>query len=172
MWEMHWFKRWILDFHLSLEPGAQQSTFTVIHCRSIWRSFETFTSLKEPRQEYWSRLPFPTPGDLSRDWTQVSCVSGTGRQILYHCATWEVHYFLGMFLSKLHGSIWYILKVVEDHIIWSKHVVFEKANLSYVRGSMVQWQEHGLRSKTNLRINLSSVKHKVFTIMSLFLNHL
>ena len=104
--------------------------------------------------------------------TQVSCVSGTGRQILYHCATWGVHYFLGIFLSKLHGSIWYILKVVEDHIIWSKHVVFEKANLSYVRGSMVQWQERGLRSKTNLRINLSSVKHKVFTIMSLFLNHL
>ena len=28
------------------------------------------------RQEYWSGLPFPPPGDL-------------GRRILYHCATWE-----------------------------------------------------------------------------------
>ena len=28
------------------------------------------------RQEYWSGLPFPSPGDLpSRDWTHTSCVS-------------------------------------------------------------------------------------------------
>ena len=30
-----------------------------------------------PRQECWSRLPFPTPGDLShQDWTQVSYMAG------------------------------------------------------------------------------------------------
>ena len=26
-----------------------------------------------------------------RDWTDVSCVSCIGRQILNHCATWEAH---------------------------------------------------------------------------------
>ena len=38
------------------------------------------------RQEYSSGLPFPTPGESSRprDPTQVSCVSCSGRQILYH----------------------------------------------------------------------------------------
>ena len=38
------------------------------------------------RQEYWSGLPFPPPGNLSqpRDQTRVSCVSGIGRQIPYH----------------------------------------------------------------------------------------
>ena len=36
-----------------------------------------------PRQEYWSGLPFPSPGGSSRprEGTQVSCI---GRQILYH----------------------------------------------------------------------------------------
>ena len=30
------------------------------------------------RQEYWSGLPFPSPGGSSwpRDWTQVSCIAG------------------------------------------------------------------------------------------------
>ena len=37
------------------------------------------------RQEYWSRLPFPTPGNQ----ICFSCVSCIGRSILYHCTTWE-----------------------------------------------------------------------------------
>ena len=44
------------------------------------------------RQEYWSGVPFPTPGDLpdlSRHQTHASCVSYIGRQILDLCGTWE-----------------------------------------------------------------------------------
>ena len=39
------------------------------------------------RQEYWSQLPFPSPGESSwhRHWT---CLSRTGRQMLYHCVIW------------------------------------------------------------------------------------
>ena len=34
-------------------------------------------SLGFSRQEYWSGLPFPSPGDLpNRDWTWVSCIVG------------------------------------------------------------------------------------------------
>ena len=38
------------------------------------------------RQEYWSGLPFPSPGESSRlrDWTHVSYVSCIGKQVLYH----------------------------------------------------------------------------------------
>ena len=48
-------------------------------------------SMEFSRQEYWSGLSFPPPGDLPgpRDWTHVSCVSCIGRWILYHWATWE-----------------------------------------------------------------------------------
>ena len=42
------------------------------------------------RQEYWSGLPFPTSGDLPDQGSNpVSCVSCTGRQIVYHWTTWE-----------------------------------------------------------------------------------
>ena len=45
-------------------------------------------SMAFSRQEYWSGLPFPSPGHLHNpgDWTHVSCI---GRQILYHWATQE-----------------------------------------------------------------------------------
>ena len=42
-------------------------------------------SMGFPRQEYWSELPFPSPGDQ----THISCI---GRWILYHWATREVLY--------------------------------------------------------------------------------
>ena len=41
-----------------------------------------------PRQEYWSGLPFSTPGDLPGPGIKP-CVSCNGRQILYHWAAWE-----------------------------------------------------------------------------------
>ena len=44
---------------------------------------QALLSMEFSRQEYWSWLPFPNPGD--RNW--VSCISCMGRQILYHCAT-------------------------------------------------------------------------------------
>ena len=44
-----------------------------------------------PRQEYWSGLPFPSPGDLSDPGIEpaISCSSHNGRRILYHWATRE-----------------------------------------------------------------------------------
>ena len=51
-----------------------------------------------PRQEYWSGLPFPSPGDLQlTDRTQVSCI---GRWILY---CWDIREALlcTWFSSKL-----------------------------------------------------------------------
>ena len=43
------------------------------------------------RQEYWSRLSLPSPGESShpRDRTRIFCISCIGRWILYHCTTWE-----------------------------------------------------------------------------------
>ena len=41
-------------------------------------------SIASSRQEYWSGLPFPTPGDIPRDQTHISDVSYIGRWVLYY----------------------------------------------------------------------------------------
>ena len=48
-------------------------------------------SMEFSRQEYWSGLPFPTPGDLLDPGVKPSSlISCIGRGIPDHCATWEV----------------------------------------------------------------------------------
>ena len=64
-------------------------------CPTLWRTPWTEAqqaplSTGFPRQEYWSGLPPVQP----RDWTHVSCID---RQILYHCATWDLQY---IFMSE------------------------------------------------------------------------
>ena len=52
------------------------------------------------RQEYWSGVPFPSPGDLPNQRIELSsCVSFIGRQILYHCATWEASFTPGQYVN-------------------------------------------------------------------------
>ena len=50
-------------------------------------------SMKFSRQEYWSRLPFPTPGDLPNPGTQPASLPSpalTGG-LFTTSATWEAH---------------------------------------------------------------------------------
>ena len=57
-----------------------------------------------PRQEYWSGLLFQGIF-LTQDWTQVSCVSCFGRQILYHFITYWT------FWSQLANQHWYFIVI-------------------------------------------------------------
>ena len=46
------------------------------------------------RQAHWSGLPFPPPGNLLDPGIKPGSPESTciGRQILYHCASWEAQY--------------------------------------------------------------------------------
>ena len=44
-------------------------------------------SMGFPRQEFWSELPFPSPGNLPDP--RIRPISYIGREVLYHYATWE-----------------------------------------------------------------------------------
>ena len=47
-------------------------------------------SMEFSRQEYWSGLPFPSPGDLPNpEIESASLVSCIGRHVLYTSTTWE-----------------------------------------------------------------------------------
>ena len=73
-------------------PGISQSVrWSAIGLFSavshVWL-FCSLLSMGFPRQEYWSGLSFPSPGESyqPRDWIHVSRI---GRAILYHWATQE-----------------------------------------------------------------------------------
>ena len=79
------------------------------------------------KQDYWSGLPFPPPGNLPdpRNWTCVSCSSCSGRWILYHLShlgssTYNWH-FLNIYLTKAEYTVFSstlgtsILDCILDH---------------------------------------------------------
>ena len=71
------------------------------------------------RQEYWSGLQCPPPGDLPNPGIEpksltVSCI---GRRVLYHYITWELPYLSKMLLkfTFLKIMVKYILLTLEQH---------------------------------------------------------
>ena len=72
-----------------------QSLNSVLLFRTPWTiAHQAPLSMGLSLQEYWSGLPFPTPGDLPNPGMEpTSPVSPTlaGGWILCHCATWEAH---------------------------------------------------------------------------------
>ena len=79
-------------------------------------------SLKFFREEYWSKLIFPPPGESSqpRDQICTSCDSDIGGQILYHCATWEApssyEELRKAFLIVLHSGAWFYPQMASAYI--------------------------------------------------------
>ena len=68
----------MLCFVLSCSGLSDSSTLWTVECQAP-------LSIGFSRQEYWSGLPFPTPGDLPSPGIEpISCVSCTGRWVLYH----------------------------------------------------------------------------------------
>ena len=51
-------------------------------------------SMEFPKQEYWSELSFPSPGDLSDPEIEPASPALAG-EFFYHCTTWEAPGLLG-----------------------------------------------------------------------------
>ena len=69
----------------------------------------------------WAAIFFFRGSFQARDWTAISCVSCTGRQILYHSATWEApcrvntYYILGIVLDPENRA----LNKMKTLLLWS-----------------------------------------------------
>ena len=60
-------------------------------------------SMEFSRQEYWSGLPFPSPGDLPNPGIKTaSLVSlALADRYFYHCATWETQCSLHICIDRI-----------------------------------------------------------------------
>ena len=90
------------------------------------------------RQEYWSGLPFPTPGgsSQSKDQIHVSCVAYKDRWILHHCAMWEAHPRLEWLKSKT-----LTIPTADEGV--------ERQGLSLIARGNVKWYTHSGRQSDN-----------------------
>ena len=66
------------------------------------------------QQEYWSGLPFPSPGNLPDPRIWVSCISCTGRRVLYH----ERPLRSPLPLAQCSASPWVEATQV-SHVLWA-----------------------------------------------------
>ena len=84
---------WNLKIHCLFCACAQLLSHSWLFVTPWTLAYQAPLSMGFSRQEYWSRLPFPPPGDSSqpRDWT---CISYIGRWVLYHWTTWEASLFI------------------------------------------------------------------------------
>ena len=135
----------------------QSYYMTNVYCRSEWRhrfpcvcmlscvqlfaipwtvAHQAPLSLGFPRQEYWSGLPFPSPGDLPwpRDRTRVSYIAGefftnwttrlrnanlTTRTCIFHLSCWQISKSLTMLYD--YGAMGkQELPYVADRKIWDQ----------------------------------------------------
>ena len=78
-----WLSDWTELYHFIFPP-------TVHSLQPMDNACQNPLSVEFSRQEYWSGLPFPLPGHLPRDQTQVSYISCINRCVLYHeCHLWS-----------------------------------------------------------------------------------
>ena len=72
----------VLKFYSEKSESVSQSLSHVqLFVSPLTVAHQALLSMELSRQEYWSGLPFPPPGDLcDSDQTQGSCI---GRQIVY-----------------------------------------------------------------------------------------
>ena len=98
----HWFLNSFSahpDFFSELDIVCVLSCSVMSNSATPWIvAHQAPLSMGFPRQEYWSGLLFPSPRESSwlRDQIHISCISCTGRQILYHRATWEARAISGI----------------------------------------------------------------------------
>ena len=135
-------------------------------CATLWIvACQTPLSLRFSMQEYWSGLPFPSPGYLwDPENESVSCVSYVGRQVLYH---WEdlntdyviskAFFFLSLprsqrLLKPLLRTLYVSLQRERDGSSWS-YLFRSVQSLNRVQLFMTPWttvRQASLRSDQSL----------------------
>ena len=96
----HWDNRVCMTNVLAclLSPFSHVQLFAI-----LWTAArQAPLSIGFSREEYWSGLPFPPPGESSwpGDWTRISYVSCRGWRALYHCDLCLVSHCVRLFATS------------------------------------------------------------------------
>ena len=103
-------------------------------------------SMEFSRQESWSGLPFPTPGDLPHPGTESTSLAL--QEILYHCATWEAPSLLVPILKTYVRTLTILLQkkttksLYCQQMLGTSHCILEKAEFHFQESHLVhppQW---------------------------------
>ena len=103
---------WVVEFSVTGGGLVAKSCLTLATPWAV--AFQARLSIGFSRQEYWTGLPFSSPGETSwsRDWICTCCI---GRRNLYHWTTWEAllclyfsynQYKVFKPMSIIHIKIW------------------------------------------------------------------
>ena len=66
----------------------------------------------------WAAIFLLQGSSQTRDWTDVSCIFCTGREILYHCATWEAPHLCDF--SLVFPTVFYSFQSIDFIILFTK----------------------------------------------------
>ena len=77
--------------HVQLEQILDQKSCLTLQPMDCNLPASSVHGIFQARTLEWGALPISRRSSQPRDWTQVSCSSCTGRQILYYCVTWQAY---------------------------------------------------------------------------------
>ena len=104
-----------------------------------------------PRQEYWSGLPFPSPGSLSDPESNLCLLHC--RQILYHWASWEAPYirilkniFLHEWNHILHSVLYIFLFLISVVFFFTIVKQYKLIKFSNNKGKTINLDTNNPRS--------------------------
>ena len=76
--------------HLNLHTWSiDQSRLTFCDSMDCGLQVSSVHGIFQARILEWVAISYPRESSQPKDWTLISCVSCIGREILYHCTTWE-----------------------------------------------------------------------------------
>ena len=88
---LHWRRKW--QSTPMFLPGESQGWESLVGCH-LCGCTELDTTAATWQQQQQHDVSFSKGSSRPRDQNRISCISCTGRQILYHCATWEGKFIL------------------------------------------------------------------------------
>ena len=100
---------WVLIQYCMLSSQSYSTLWDPMDCSPPGSSVH---GLSQARILGWVAISFSRGSSQPRDWTCISCITCTGRQILYHWALWKAQ-------SNISGVLLRKVRDIHDMLTWT-----------------------------------------------------